>query len=209
MQKKCYKILDSILNSGKPNSKVLNKLNQNVNTEFFKQQNEAISLFIEQKFQLITATFSTALAKCNSAAKVPRLKCLLDLMDYVNLPAQKLFLRQILPEVILCIKEINQKSRDASFQLLNSMLKVWQNLGLAADEPITEIGKLKKYYYLKNLAFVKFLLFEDSLYEFFRLVMIGLAGSANMISCTCLALSSLAHEYRGKLLFFKFNSKIL
>ena len=28
VQKKCYKILDSILNSGKPNSKVLNKLNQ-------------------------------------------------------------------------------------------------------------------------------------------------------------------------------------
>ena len=108
-----------------------------------------------------------SLSECNVAAKVPRLKCLLDLMDYINDPAQKIFLRQILPEVILCIREINHKSREASFLLLNSMLRCWQNLGL-----------------LSNIAE------NESLNEFMHLVMVGLAGSNNMVSCTCLALAS-------------------
>lgn len=36
----------------------------------------------------------------------------------------------------------------------------------------------------------------DSLSEFFHLVMVGLAGSTNMVSCTCFALSSLTFEFR-------------
>ena len=31
--------------------------------------------------------------------------------------------------------------------------------------------------------------------------MVGLAGSTNMTSCTCLALSALAHEFRGIFIF--------
>lgn len=139
------------------------------------QKNQFITSFIESKFELITLTFINSLAQCNLAAKVPRLKCLIHLMDYVKLPTQKTFLRQILPEVILCIKEVNQKSRDAAFLLLNTILKTWQKLGNNSQEPVTEI---------------------DSLNEFFHLVMVGLAGSTNMASCTCLALSSIAYEFR-------------
>ena len=85
--------------------------------------------------------FVKSLAQCNSAAKVPRLKCLIHLMDYIKSEEQKPFLRQILPEVILCTKEINQKSRDASFTLLTNMLKIWQKLGANSQIPTTEIGK--------------------------------------------------------------------
>jgi len=157
VQKKCYRILDCILDSGKTSS---------------KQMNASITAFVDARFQLIAATFLTSLAQCNPAAKVPRLKCLIHLMAYVKAPAQKAFLRQILPEVILCIKEVNQKSRDAAFTLLTTMLKTWQTL---STETSTEI---------------------ESLNEFFHLVMVGLAGSTNMSSCTCLALASLAYEFR-------------
>jgi len=170
VQKKCYKILDCILDSGKANSKVIKKLNT-PNTPAFKQMNESITGFVENKFQLIATTFLTSLAQCNPAAKVPRLRCLIHLMAYIKDPSQKTFLRHILPEVILCIKEVNQKSRDAAFTLLTVMLKTWQSLSTENTE-------------------------VESLNEFFHLVMVGLAGSTNMTSCTCLALASLAYEFR-------------
>jgi hypothetical protein len=168
LQKKCYKILDSILKSGQEVGNTANELTS-------KQNNESVSKFIYTKFNLITSTFVASLSDCNAAAKAPRLKCLLNLMKYVRSPEQKIFLRQILPEVILCIKEINFKSREASLSLLNSMLKIWQKLSTEADTNLSEI---------------------DSLNEFMHLVMVGLAGSTNMISCTCLALSSLAIEFK-------------
>ena len=139
VQKKCYRILDCILDSGKLSSKVFKKLNLSPDgQEAFKQQNESITAFIENKFQSIAMVFMASLAQCNAAAKVPRLKCLVHLMDYVKEPSQKMFLRQIMPEVILCMKEINQKSRDAAFTLITSMLKTWQMLGARADQTATE-----------------------------------------------------------------------
>lgn len=159
VQKKSYKILDSILARGKTSA-----------------GNESIHKFIQSHFESIADKFVQSLSKCNSAAKFPRLKCLLDLLDYVNSPSQKLFLRRILPEVIMCIREVNHKSRDVAFQLLNSILKVWQRLGLSSSPALNEI---------------------ESLNEFVHLVMVGLAGSTNMVSCSCLALASLTHEFRG------------
>ena len=167
MQKKCYKILDSLLTSGKSSTTTTDSTSATTAVPL----NESIFQFIESKFQTIATTFVASLADCNAAAKAPRLKCLLSLMDYVRMADQKVFLRQILPEVILCLKEINYKSRDASFALLNSMLKLWQKLSPNSPE-------------------------TDSLNEFMHLVMVGLAGSTNMIACTCLALASLTHEFK-------------
>lgn len=132
-QKKFYKILDSILSSGKPSNQQ-------------QQQNVVIFKFVQSKFQTIGNVFAKSLADCNSAAKVPRLKCLLDLMDYVQSPEHKLFLKQVLPEIIISIREINHKSREAAFQLLNSMLKLWQKLGLESQPPVTELGKFINLY---------------------------------------------------------------
>lgn len=136
VQKKCYKILDSILTSGKTGHK---------NDAHFKQ-NEIVFKFIQENFRSIAGVFVKSLADCNSAAKVPRLKCLLDLMDYVRDPEHKVFIRQILPEIILSIREINHKSREAAFELLNKMLRLWQKLGLESVQPITETG-LEFFYY--------------------------------------------------------------
>jgi ribosomal RNA-processing protein 12 len=163
-QKKCYKILNAILNSGKLSSK--------------QTRNQSVFSFIENKFESIVKVFTSSLGKCNAAAKVPRLKCLINLMDYVVKPEQRTIVRFLLPEIILCVKELNHISRETAFQLLNSMLRLWQKLGINSTEPTTE---------------------NDSLNEFFHLVMVGLAGSTNMISCTCIAMASLVHEFRDQI----------
>jgi hypothetical protein len=130
-QKKFYKIIDSILLSGKRPAD---------DEKSSETTNMAINAFVTEKFEQIANKFVKAISSCNSAAKVPRLRCLVDLLDYVKQPSQKLFLRQLLPEVILCVKEVNQKSRDAAFKLLNSMLKLWQKLGIDSNQ--SEIGNL-------------------------------------------------------------------
>lgn len=127
-QKKFYKILESLLASGKPSS--------------IEKQNQHVFEFVQNQFQTFGNIFVKSLGECNSAAKVPRLKCMVDLLDYVQRPEEKTFLRQVLPEIILSIREINHKSREAAFHLLNSMLKLWQKLGLESQPAITEIGIL-------------------------------------------------------------------
>ena len=127
VQKKSYKILDSILESGQP---ALNEA-----------KNEAIFAYIvEEKFESIAKSLVGSLNDCASAAKVPRVKCLNALMAYVTDAKQKPLIRQILPEVILSVREVNQKSRDSSLALLNSMLRLWQKLGAEATPPLNEAG---------------------------------------------------------------------
>jgi ribosomal RNA-processing protein 12 len=134
LQKKSYKILDSILATRLVNG------NGNDNDDD-EAKSPAIKTFVEAHFESIAATLVRSLTSCNSAAKVPRLKCLLALMGYVKSSQHKNLIRQILPEVILCIREVNHKSRDASAALLNSMLRLWQKLGLEATTSVTETGR--------------------------------------------------------------------
>jgi ribosomal RNA-processing protein 12 len=156
IQKKSYKVLDAILT---------NEMNE-----------PTMAQLIKNKFESLSHLIIKSLTNCNSAAKVPRLRCLLKLLDFIDNENQKTtFIRQILPEIILCIKEVNHKSRDLSFLILNKMTSVWQK-----DFKDTQQQKSE----------------SDCLVDFFHLVMIGMAGSQNMISCTCLALAGLAFEYR-------------
>ena len=155
VQKKSYKIMNTILNCGKTEA------NQTV-----------VNNFINGNLTEIANTFVTTLAKCNSAAKPPRLRCITDLLDYIS---DRDFIRKILPEVILCIKEVNHKSRDASHLLINSMAKTWIKLTLSLDSTKSE---------------------PDALYEYVHLLMIGFAGSKPMIICSCMALAALASEFK-------------
>ena len=93
-----------------------------------------------ERFEFIARSFVSSLNECSSAAKVPRLKCLNALMSYVAQPQHKTLIRQILPEVILSIREVNHKSREASLALLNSMLRLSQKLGLLSDPAVNETG---------------------------------------------------------------------
>jgi hypothetical protein len=129
VQKKSYKILDAILASGKEATIARGSFS-----------NECVRSFVVGKFESIANTFVRSLSECNVAAKVPRLKCLIELMDYVSANEQKSFLRQILPEIMLCVKEVNHKSRETAFLLLSRMLKLWQKLGASLPQPVNEIG---------------------------------------------------------------------
>lgn len=134
MQKKSYKILDTLLENGQ-NEGEDNEAGKKVN-------NEAICAFVSEQFESIASTLASSLSECASGAKVPRLKCLNALMAYVSChqPGHKLLVRKMLPEVILSIREVNQKSRDASLALLNVMLKLWQRMGAQANPAISDAG---------------------------------------------------------------------
>jgi hypothetical protein len=82
----------------------------------------------------------------------------------------------------MCIKEVNHKSRETSYLLINTMAKTWLKLSTinnGQNEP-------------------------DALYDYIHFVMVGFAGSKAMISCSCLALAKLVNEFRehitGKLI---------
>ena len=129
-QKKFYKIMDSIL---------AQEADTHTTVATVNKPNEVIRRFIADKLDVICAKFSGSLSKCNAAAKVPRMRCLLHLIKHISQPAHKVFLRQMLPEVILSFREINKKSRDASVFLLRAMLKCWQATS-SNDSTISEIG---------------------------------------------------------------------
>lgn len=134
MQKKSYKILDTLLENGQDEVE---------DDEAGKRvKNEDIFGFVSEQFESIASTLVSSLSECASGAKVPRLKCLNALMSYVSCqqPGHKLLVRKMLPEVILSIREVNQKSRDASLALLNVMLKLWQRMGAQASPPVSDAG---------------------------------------------------------------------
>lgn len=116
-------------------------------------KNELIYEYIMNvEFENITQSLVSSLNECSSAAKVPRLKCLNALMAYVSKPEHKALLRRILPEVILSMREVNQKSRDASVDVLNTMLRLWQKIGAEANPSLNEAGMRTVLYCFLNLS---------------------------------------------------------
>lgn len=134
-QKKCYKILDMLLESGKPSK---------------ADRNDCVCKYISEKFEGIMRSFTSSLNECTVAAKVPRLKCLNALMAYISEPTHKTLLKHILPEVILSIREVNQKSREASFILLNTMMRLWVKLSSDEDTSTNESG----YYFFLQISLI-------------------------------------------------------
>ncbi|KAJ9588968.1 hypothetical protein L9F63_017728 [Diploptera punctata] len=115
--------------------------------------------------KLLIDSLSTSAAPC----KGPRLRCLIHLikkLDNTNMD----ILKQIIPEAILCCKDINERCRTAAFNLL------------------VEIGKLMLADSDKSQ--------EDIIREYLRLLMAGLAGSPTLITATILALARAVHEYK-------------
>nr|XP_032825258.1 RRP12-like protein [Petromyzon marinus] len=116
---------------------------------------------------LLTSLRSTA-----SPAKRPRLKCLALVVKQLSADRED-FLTAIIPEVILCTKEVAVSARTSSLNLL------------------AEIGH----------AFLRFQPDDkpEALRRYLALVYAGLAGSVTMISCTVLALTRILFEFKDHL----------
>ncbi|XP_029305253.1 RRP12-like protein [Cottoperca gobio] len=146
MQKKAYRVLEEMCGG----------------------EREECRSFVVANLETLKAVLLDTLKKASSPAKRPRLKCLIHIVKRLN-EEHKDFIPALLPEVIICTKEVSVGARKNAYNLL------------------VEIGN----------AFVRFCGNEkDAMEQYLMLVYAGLTGSVTMITCTVLALTRLVFEYK-------------
>uniref|UniRef100_A0A8D0CU37 Ribosomal RNA processing 12 homolog n=1 Tax=Sander lucioperca TaxID=283035 RepID=A0A8D0CU37_SANLU len=124
--------------------------------------------FVMANLETLKVVLLDTLKKASSPAKRPRLKCLIHIVKRLN-EEHKDFITALLPEVIICTKEVSVGARKNAYNLL------------------VEIGS----------AFVRFCgNTKDAMEQYLVLVYAGLTGSVTMITCTVLALTRLVFEYK-------------
>ncbi|XP_050755284.1 RRP12-like protein isoform X3 [Gymnogyps californianus] len=127
--------------------------------------------FIRSHLQELQTALLDSLKSAASPAKRPRLKCLFHIVKQLSAEHEP-FVTALVPEVILCTKEVSVGARKNAFMLLVEMGHAFIRFGPTPQE-----------------AMQRFLL----------LVYAGLTGSVTMISCTVLALTRLFFEFKDHL----------
>uniref|UniRef100_A0AAY5KQZ3 Ribosomal RNA-processing protein 12-like conserved domain-containing protein n=1 Tax=Esox lucius TaxID=8010 RepID=A0AAY5KQZ3_ESOLU len=149
MQKKAYRVLEEMCGG----------------------EREQCTAFILSHLETLKHVLLGALKNASSPAKRPRLKCLIHIVKQLS-EEHKDFITALLPEVIICTKEVSVGARKSAYTLL------------------VEMGNaFIRFYGDANEALEKFLL----------LVYVGLTGSVTMITCTVLALTRLVFEYKDSI----------
>uniref|UniRef100_A0A8C3CN82 Ribosomal RNA processing 12 homolog n=1 Tax=Cairina moschata TaxID=8855 RepID=A0A8C3CN82_CAIMO len=124
--------------------------------------------FVRSHLEELQAALLDSLKSAASPAKRPRLKCLFHIVKQLSAEHEP-FVTALVPEVILCTKEVSAGARKNAFVLLVEMGNAFIRFGPTPQE-----------------AMERFLL----------LVYAGLTGSVTMISCTVLALTRLFFEFK-------------
>lgn len=155
-QKKAYRILEEICASESQGCR-----------EFVKSNRKEIQ-------RLLMRSLNTAAVSSKSA----RLRCLNYLVKaQPHLDHESKLIRSVIPETVLCCKDINEKCRGMAYEVLRT------------------VGEL--------------LMQHNQLREFVTMVIAGLGGTSQLISCTILALASILHHFSGGyslVLFVKLSS---
>ncbi|XP_008545740.1 RRP12-like protein [Microplitis demolitor] len=113
-QKKAYRFLEEILGSDK----------------------EICKEFIEEQRKAIQKTLIKAATSVCTISKGSRLRCI-DYLVKSNPQLEKTkFLEAIVPEVVMCVKELNEKCRTTAYQLLNDIADKLMGNGDSFDEYI-------------------------------------------------------------------------
>ncbi|XP_026997997.1 RRP12-like protein [Tachysurus fulvidraco] len=134
-------------------------------------EREPCKRFVLANLEQLKLVLLDSLKSVSSPAKRPRLKCLMHIVKQLN-EEHKDFITALLPEVIICTKEVSVGARKNAYSLL------------------VEIGN----------AFIRFCgNTKDALNEYLSHVYIGLTGSVTMITCTVLALTRLIFQYKDSL----------
>lgn len=149
MQKKAYRVLEEMCGA----------------------ERDVCKLFVLSNLETLKSVLLDTLKNASSPAKRPRLKCLIHIVKRLN-EEHKDFITALLPEVIICTKEVSVGARKNAYSLL------------------VEIGN----------AFVRFCgNKKDAMEEYLALVYVGLTGSVTMITCTVLALTRLVFEFKDSI----------
>ncbi|XP_063163096.1 RRP12-like protein [Candoia aspera] len=146
IQKKVYRVLEEVCASDRP----------------------ACHNFVRSHLEELKHALLGSLTSATSPAKRPRLKCLFHVIKQLTVEHED-FVTALLPEVILCTKEVSVGARTNAYNLL------------------VEIGR----------TFIRFsVTSNDGIQRYLLLVYAGLTGSVTMISCTVLALTRLLYEFK-------------
>ncbi|XP_033835770.1 RRP12-like protein [Periophthalmus magnuspinnatus] len=149
MQKKAYRVLEELCGG----------------------ESEECKSFVIKSLETLKVSLLETLKNASSPAKRPRLKCLLHIVKRLG-EEHKDFIAALLPEVIICTKEVSVGARKNAYNLL------------------VEIGN----------AFMRFCSDpKDAMDQYLVLVYAGLTGSVTMITCTVLALTRLVFEYKDSI----------
>ncbi|KAG7511906.1 RRP12 [Solea senegalensis] len=149
MQKKAYRVLEEMCGG----------------------EREECRSFVMANLETLKVVLLETLKNASSPAKRPRLKCLSHIVKRLG-EEHKDFIVALLPEVIICTKEVSVGARKNAYNLLVDM----------------------------GNAFVRFCgNTKEAMEQYLVLVYVGLTGSVTMITCTVLALTRLVFEYKDSI----------
>ncbi|NXD28791.1 RRP12 protein, partial [Spelaeornis formosus] len=151
MQKKAYRVLEEVCAS----------------------PHAPCQAFVCSHLQDLQAVLLDTLKSAASPAKRPRLKCLFHIVKQLSAEHEP-FVTALVPEVILCTREVSVGARKNAFMLLVEMGHAFIRFGPTP---------------------------EEAMQRFLLLIYVGLTGSVTMISCTVLALTRLFFEFKDHLEF--------
>ncbi|ESO86543.1 hypothetical protein LOTGIDRAFT_128850 [Lottia gigantea] len=167
--------LQLIFDMAKPNLKStdhqLQKKSYRILEEICSMKSDTSKIFVQENLSKIQKILTGALSKSSPSSKTPRLRCLTHIVQ--NLEKKQMnFIMTLLPEAILCTKEIGGRARTAAYTLLisigNAMIR-WR--------------KEKT---------------ESVIYEYIKLILAGLAGTPEMVSGSLFALTRIFYQYKDK-----------
>ncbi|XP_052041658.1 RRP12-like protein [Apodemus sylvaticus] len=125
--------------------------------------------FVQNHLDDLKKTLLDSLRSTSSPAKRPRLKCLIHIVKKLSTEHEE-FIAALLPEVILCTKEVSVGARKNAFTLLVEMGRAFLRFGSSQ---------------------------EDALQRYLVLIYPGLLGAVTTVSCSILALTHLLFEFKG------------
>ncbi|XP_019858475.1 PREDICTED: RRP12-like protein [Amphimedon queenslandica] len=126
------------------------------------------SSFVSDNLPQLQTLLLGSLSTAGIGSKKPRLRCLLSIVPHLTTDHHD-FVLAVVPEAILCTKEANDKCRQLSYQLLSVLGRSSQQLFMLSP--------------------------EESVKEYFNVVLAGLAGTSHMISATIGSLARLVYEF--------------
>ncbi|KAM7227720.1 hypothetical protein CapIbe_021417 [Capra ibex] len=125
--------------------------------------------FVQSHLDDLKKTLLDSLRSTSSPAKRPRLKCLIHIVKKLSAEHEE-FISALVPEVILCTKEVSVGARKNAFALLVEMGHAFLRFGPNQ---------------------------EEALQRYLVLIYPGLVGAVTMVSCSILALTHLLFEFKG------------
>ncbi|XP_026529245.1 RRP12-like protein [Notechis scutatus] len=146
IQKKIYRVLEEVCASDQP----------------------ACRNFVQSHLEELKSALLDSLTCATSPAKRPRLKCLFHVIKQLTVEHED-FVTALVPEVILCTKEVSVGARKNAYNLLVEIGHTFIRFGVTPNEGIQ---------------------------RYLLLIYAGLTGSVTMISCTVLALTRLLYEFK-------------